>query len=253
MRRKWAAYRGRPGRGRPPASEECRELNRAGRWGFDLLLADNPSKEAASGQGLLENDWVPARNLITSHPLAWQRAVRHPFLAGVRDGVVPVTVFDIWLGQDYLFVLDLLSFQAGLLAVAPRSAQRTLAGGLVALEAELGWFESQAKWRGLALSSDRQPATEAYRLALAKLLEDGFEPAITALWALERAYLEAWRGAAPGAPAYGEFVAHWTMPEFGEYVAELETAAGEGREAEDAFLEVCRLERGFWDMAWSAP
>jgi len=129
----------------------------------------------------------------------------------------------------------------------------TLAGGLVALEAELGWFESQAKRRGLALSSDRQPATEAYRLALAKLLEDGFEPAITALWALERAYLEAWRGAAPGAPAYGEFVAHWTMPEFGEYVAELETAAGEGREAEDAFLEVCRLERGFWDMAWSAP
>lgn len=166
---------------------------------------------------------------------------------------MPATAFDIWLGQDYLFVLDLLSFQAGLLAVAPRSAQGTLAGGLVALEAELGWFESQAKRRGLALSSDRQPATEAYRLALAQLLEDGFEPAITALWALERAYLEAWRGAAPGAPAYGEFVAHWTMPEFGEYVAELETAAGEGREAEDAFLEVCRLERGFWDMAWSAP
>jgi len=43
------------------------------------------------------------------------------------------------------------------------------------------------------------------------------------------------------------------MPEFGEYVAELETAAGDGQEAEDAFLEVCRLERGFWDMAWSAP
>jgi len=83
---------------------------------------------------------------------------------------VPATAFDIWLGQDYLFVLDLLSFQASLLAVAPRSAQRTLAGGLVALEAELGWFESQAKRRVLALSSDRQPATEAYRLALAKLL-----------------------------------------------------------------------------------
>jgi hypothetical protein len=39
VRRKWAAYRGRPRRGRPPASEECRELiarmaRENSRWGY---------------------------------------------------------------------------------------------------------------------------------------------------------------------------------------------------------------------------
>jgi len=195
---------------------------------------------------------VPARDLVARHPVEWQQAVQHPFLDGVRDGRVPVLAFNVWLEQDYLFAVDLLAFQARLLSFAPRAAQLALATGLVALEAELGWFESQAELRELQLGRDRQPATEAYRVALARLLEEGFEPATTALWALERAYLEAWRSAAPGAPAYREFVEHWTTPEFGDYVVQLEALAGDGLDADAAFLEVCSLEHRFWDMAWSA-
>ena len=53
---------------------------------------------------------------------------------------------------------------------------------------------------------------------------------------------------------------HWTTPEFADYVSGLEQAtdaalgeaSGEEKEhAEAAFLEVARLERDFWEMAWS--
>ena len=50
-------------------------------------------------------------------------------------------------------------------------------------------------------------------------------PALTALWVLERVYLEAWTGAVPGAPAFREFVEHWTEPAFAGYVESLAAAA----------------------------
>ena len=201
-----------------------------------------------------------AEDLISRHPEAWWGATRHPFLDSLRDGNLPVEAFEAWLGQDYLFVGDLLAFQARLLARAPRPAQRVLAGGLVAVEDELGWFEARARERGLLkLDVARHPTTESYRSLLDALEEDAYPVAITALWALERAYLEAWGSAAPGHPNYRPFVEHWTTPEFDGYVAGLEEAAdaalGAGGVPEDrveaAFLEVASVERDFWEMAMS--
>jgi thiaminase len=190
--------------------------------------------------------------LIAQHPTGWEQAVNHPFLEGIRNGSLPVAAFNLWLEQDYLFVADLLGFQARLLALAPRRAQKPLAAGLVALENELGWFETQAHARNVHLGGEPKPVTEAYRLALEGLLAAGFEPAITALWALERIYLEAWRRAAPGADKYRVFVKHWTPVEFAGYVEALELLADGGEAVEAAFLQVCGLERDFWEIAWSA-
>jgi formylaminopyrimidine deformylase / aminopyrimidine aminohydrolase len=81
---------------------------------------------------------------------------------------------------------------------------------------------------------------------------------VTALWAIERAYLEAWQAAAPGHRKDRPFIEHWTTPAF-EYVAGLERAAdaaqassSDQQACEAAFLEVARLERTFWDMAIEA-
>lgn len=200
-----------------------------------------------------------AVDLILRHPEAWQGATRHPFLDSVRNGSLPAEAFEAWLVQDYLFVGDLLVFQARLLARAPRPAQGVLAGGLVALEDELGWFEARARERGMWLVEKRHPTTEAYRGLLEALDGDPFPVAMTALWALERAYLEAWGSAAPGHPDYRPFVEHWTTPEFAGYVAGLEGVADaamedggapEGR-VEAAFLEVASVEGDFWEMALS--
>jgi formylaminopyrimidine deformylase / aminopyrimidine aminohydrolase len=123
-----------------------------------------------SGSGLLE-----------PHAEDWRAATAHPFLDGVREGTLPPGAFAAWLRHDYQFVGDLLVFQARLLSQAPRPAQAVLAGGLVALEAELTWFEAQAGRRGLDLAEPRHPTTEAYRQELERLLKEPFAAAITGL------------------------------------------------------------------------
>lgn len=207
-----------------------------------------------------ESFLMKVADLLAQQEAAWRTATRHPFLDGVRDGTLPAAAFDGWLAQDYHFVGALLSFQARLLARAPRAAQAVLAGGAVALEAELSWFETQARERKLRLMVALHPITVAYTAFFNDLDGQSYPAAMVALWALERAYLEAWTAAAPGAPRYRPFVEHWTVPAFAAYVDGLETAAdtalasvtGAGEAAvEEAFRQVADLERRFWDMAWS--
>jgi len=192
---------------------------------------------------------VAASELIQRHAQAWRAATAHPFLDGVRDGDLPEGAFAAWLQQDHLFVSDLLAYQARLLARSPRSAQKVLAAGLVALEAELTWFEANVVRDGVVLDATRHLATQAYGKELDRLLTEPFDVGITGLWALELAYLEAWRGAIPGASEYREYVEHWTVPEFADYVAGLEVHANDSPAAEAAWLRIVRLEREFWDMA----
>jgi thiaminase/transcriptional activator TenA len=130
----------------------------------------------------------------------------------------------------------------------------------VGLEAELRWFEGHAATRGLLLDTVRHPTTEQYRALLDSLDTASPAASLTALWAIERAYLDAWLSAAPGGPPFAEFVAHWTTSPFAAYVADLadaadralaSTTASEAQQAEDAFVHVARLERLFWDVAWA--
>jgi thiaminase/transcriptional activator TenA len=190
-------------------------------------------------------------DLVLRYPKEWRAATHHPFLEATRRGSLPQPAFQTWLQQDYVFVADLLRFQLGLLAVAPRAGQRTLVGGLAALVDELSWFEDQAKRLSLHLDVERNPATESYRQRLVSYADD-WASGITALWTGERAYLESWSGVAPGAPAYREFVEHWTHPEFGAYVRDLEALVDACGADEAAFLVTCGLERDFWEMAWNS-
>ena len=197
--------------------------------------------------------------LLEQHAAEWRGATRHRFLESVADGSLQRAVFDRWLAQDYAFVADLLVFQARLFSRAPRCAQAVLVAGLVGLEAELGWFEAHAAERGLRLDVPRLPATERYQTLVTTLDLAAYPVAATGLWAIERAYLDGWQSAAPGAAAFREFVGHWTAPEFAEYVKGLQRAADsalatasveELAGATDAFVDVARLERDFWEMAW---
>jgi thiaminase/transcriptional activator TenA len=199
---------------------------------------------------------VPVADLLARHADAWGRATRSPFLDAVRDGTLPAAAFDTWLVQDAHFLGDLLHFQARLLARAPRPAQAVLAGGCVALVEELDWFTRIAADRGLDLAAPRLPATEAYAHLLDRLDATDVGTALTALWAVERAYLDAWTSTLPGAGGYREFVEHWTVPGFASYVAGLETAADAvgpaghtGPDEDAAFLDVAEAEAAFWEMA----
>lgn len=178
----------------------------------------------------------------------WSAATRHAFLDAVREGTITSSAFDRWLVQDALFVGDLLHFQARLLARAPRTAQAVLAGGCVALVAELDWFEEQAARRGIDLEQPALPATLAYRELLQRLDAGPYEAAVTALWVLERVYLLAWRSAASDTSPFGEFVEHWSAPAFADYVDALgELAVPDGQDG--LVRDVLSHEVAFWDMA----
>jgi thiaminase/transcriptional activator TenA len=160
-----------------------------------------------------------------------------------------MSAFRTWLAQDYVFVGDELRFQAGVLRIAPRAAQAVLTAGLAALEAELAWFETQAVRFAISLRPEADAVTRRYRDFMEESLSFGWDRCITTLWTLERAYLEAWAGAAPGGGDYKEFVEHWTAPGFAGYVESLEKALGEAGD-ESAFRRTAELERDFWEMAW---
>jgi formylaminopyrimidine deformylase / aminopyrimidine aminohydrolase len=178
----------------------------------------------------------------------WAAATRHPFLDAVRDGTIIDSAFDAWLVQDAIFVGDLLTFQARLLARAPRPAQAVLTGGCTALVDELDWFEDQAARRGLDLNAPALPATLAYRQLLQRLDEAPFESAMTALWVIERVYLLAWTSAASDSSPFGDFIEHWSTPAFADYVDALGKLAAPAQH--DAIVgDVLEHEVAFWDMA----
>ena len=166
----------------------------------------------------------------------------------MRDGTIPDEAFDRWLCQDAIFVADLLTFQARLLARAPRPAQTTLVGGCSALVAELDWFEAKATERDIDLTQPALPATLAYRELLHALDDEPYEAAITALWVIERVYLLAWTHARSETAPLREFVEHWTTPDFEHYVEALgKLATPDGNEA--LIERVLSLEVDFWEMA----
>ena len=197
--------------------------------------------------------------LLEQHRELWRQATQHPFLDGIHHGTLPSAALDTWLAQDYLFVATAVQAQAQLLARAPRANQALLIGGLAALETELTWFETHLRSRDLDLAAPLAPTGRAYGDFVRVIATGPYSAAIVVTATLERAYLEAWSRARPGAPAYREFVEHWTTDEFRVYVDALVAAAErvlmaaspeERAGAEEAFIWTARYERDFWQMAF---
>jgi thiaminase len=68
------------------------------------------------------------------------------------------------------------------------------------------------------------PATRAYCDFLLAVTYSGYPAQITAIWALERTYLESWDSARPGAHPYRDFVNRWTTDGFRSYVGDLQSS-----------------------------
>jgi len=171
---------------------------------------------------------VTVRELADRDPARWWAATHHPFLDGARAGSLPASAFDRWLEQDRLFVETLARAWARLLTEAPADDLLLLADGIAAFVGEMAWFERVATERGLAISAVPLPAAAAYRAHLGCMAGEPYPVGLAAMWAVEAAYLEAWRTALPGAPAYRVFVEQWTDDAFAAFVARLEAAADRG-------------------------
>jgi thiaminase len=199
---------------------------------------------------------MTTQELIRCDPELWHAATHHAFLDEVRNGTLAPVAFARWLCQDYHFGLALTRAEARTLAIAPREDLELLGGGIQAMVAELDWFERKASERTIDLDVPLHPTARAYIDYLHALTDEPYSVQLTALWALELAYLEGWRTALPGAPAFREFVEHWTSDGFAAYVAALGAATNrvlsQGGDAQrQAFRRVAKYEQAFWEMAYA--
>jgi thiaminase len=202
---------------------------------------------------------LTCNKLLQTYRQPWQDATVHPFLAQCKTGEIHSSQFNTWLTQDYLFVVDFTRMAARLLAAAPIQHFDVLLGGLNALKDELNWFRDKAAERGLNLSVPKQATCTEYCDWMNRLATAPYPVQATAFWAIELAYNQGWQlpGAMP--EPYTEFADRWGNSGFTEYVKLLEQQADdvlrsapleEQQAAEAAFLDVARLEKDFWQMAY---
>lgn len=186
---------------------------------------------------------------------AWQRILTHPFVARTSDGTLPRETFDRWLTEDYYFVRSFQVYLAELSAIAPDDeAREVVAGGIAALVPELALFEKAAADRGLDLGVEPSLLNVGYSAYLLSTVREGWPVAITVLYAVEKAYYDAWASVrdttGPQTP-YAGFIANWSSPGFAAYVDQL--AALVDRETPTpamrlGFDRVVRFEIAFWDL-----
>ena len=83
----------------------------------------------------------------------------------------------------------------------------------------------------------------------------------TAFWAIELAYNQGWQLPGKMPEPYAEFADRWGNLDFTAYVKLLQSQAEEAlqtaretvrQQAEDVWLQVAKLERDFWQMAFNA-
>ena len=184
----------------------------------------------------------------------WTQATRARFLDAVADGTLPAEAFHRWLVQDYQFARGLTSYQAIMVARAPREAHAVLIGGLSAMNSELEWFEQHADRLSLELAAPAHPTCRRYvDFLLAAAYTRPFPELAVILFGVEVSYLAAW-SALPAEGPHAEFITRWSNPHFAEYVGRLATLANRETDArhQAVFDDVLRLERDFWHMTWEA-
>lgn len=199
--------------------------------------------------------------LLSTYPEEWNAATVHPFLEACQQGTITTRQFNTWLVQDYLFVIGFTRMAARLLAIAPIEHFDTLLGGLTVLKEELNWFQAKAAGRDLSAKAIPQVTCQNYCNFMDSLANQSYAVQATAFWAIERSYNQGWKQHSPMSEPYAEFAERWGNAGFSEYVEVLEQqadsalAAASEQEREIArktFLQVTRLEKEFWQMAFAA-
>ena len=196
--------------------------------------------------------WLEDSILVQGAGSLWQPATTAKFLEAIGDGTLPVEAFNRWLVQDYRFADGLAVFQALVIAKTPREFRRPLVAGLTALEAELDWFENQARVRGLNLGAPVNEVCRRYTEFLVRVAYSEPVPVLLAtLFGVEVSYLAAWSKLEP-AGQYAEFIERWSAAGFREYVNSLRVLTESNPHAENQrhFNTVLVHERDFWRMAW---
>ncbi|KAH7925446.1 heme oxygenase-like protein [Leucogyrophana mollusca] len=247
--------------------------------------------------------------LRTQTPYA--AATQHPFLTDAGRLVLPRARLSLWLSQDKIYAADAYPrFVALLIAKIPlgdggpgdalhtytnpdgsqieesrnRRTLRILVGALQNIVREVGFFEDTAARWGLEIGGAgdaegdwvERRGTRDYTAEMARVASLGtLEEGLVFLWAMEQAYLDAWRYVksllpplpeAEAGQAIRSLTESWTNTAFVAFVDELAALAdeyygaamdaggsGSGNRsvarAEAIWARVIELEEAFWPNA----
>ena len=205
-----------------------------------------------------------SERLVGASRPVWRAMAAHPFVRGVAGGTLPEAAWRAWVQQDRVFVLEERRVAGALRAHGLPPALERLCGRLdEALAHEAEAFAAEAERLGFAADAEPWPICLGYTAYLLEAARDGLPEGLTALFGVERAYLDTWtavRAASqPGSP-YHAWIQNWTSDEFRAFVAELahqlDDLTGTPSPAlavrlQTRFARVARFELAFWEMAWS--
>ncbi|EGO03851.1 hypothetical protein SERLA73DRAFT_175532 [Serpula lacrymans var. lacrymans S7.3] len=235
-----------------------------------------------------------------STPRPYSAATEHAFLTAAGDLSLPRSRLALWLAQDRIYAAHAYPRFIGLLiAKIPfdsaahvgagdkiegqnRHILKLLVASLENVVREVGFFDDIAKQWNLEIGTVggegrvwvERKATRDYTAEMARVASLGsLEDGLVFLWAMERAYLDAWRyvksqlslsstsettdGQTAG--AIRALTNNWTTPDFVDFVDELAKVmdacfvglSGDSRNeawarAEEIWARVVELEEAFW-------
>ncbi|GAB7345069.1 hypothetical protein MBLNU457_3477t1 [Dothideomycetes sp. NU457] len=222
-------------------------------------------------------------HLLSLSTSAHKTATTHPFLQQAGQNTLPPKLLSSWLRQDRLYALSYVSFIGSLLAKIsiPSNVQRAqsiewrvadlLIDALVNIKREIGLFEDILRkdfgWGGDQDDDRPRTQTKAYTdlFAGAGAANQSVLAGVTALWATEKCYLDAWRfarGHIAGDVVRGDtmrevLIPNWSSDEFEEFVTRIgglldELAKQESVtqadivKCEDVWKQVLWAEANFW-------
>jgi thiaminase/transcriptional activator TenA len=196
---------------------------------------------------------------------------QHPFVTGIGDGTLPLAAFRYYMCQDYVFLIEYCRVLA--LAVAKAADLETM-GRFAALlhttlHTEMALHRDFAAQFGIPVAeleaTQTAPSTRSYTQHLLTTAYVGSLSDITAallpcMWDYsDIGQRLAAQGVPASQPLYADWIRMYATPEFGALTtwlrALLDRLARHAAPAEQdrltrLFIDSCRYEYLFWDMAY---
>jgi thiaminase/transcriptional activator TenA len=122
------------------------------------------------------------------------RARTHPLMIQIANGTLPEDRFLAWVSQNYVWVRDFERFLANLSSRAPRVLGKAFCEALLNLHGEIELYEEICARTPADVKSARHSyhSSASSNLLLATVLVRSFEEALTACYAYQTAFREAW-------------------------------------------------------------
>ncbi len=201
----------------------------------------------------------------------WDAQVDHPFVRGIGDGSLDPEVFERWVRQDYLYLIEFARVFAWAVAKSDRleSMAWHAAALHLTLNTEMALHREYASRFGIEAEElegeTMWPTTRAYTDFLVRTSADGdLADLVAALLPCAWGYVYVAERLAeedlPSDQRYADWIEQYTSAEFRDAAAWLRSEldrlaehAGPEKRARltDIFLVSSRYEWRFWEMCWT--